>query len=430
MHFDLPYGTGSMSGELDGVSLPRVLDIAPAPAMHDVPGAVRDALAHPIGQERSVFETIRPGERAVILVSDSFRETRVDQCLPVLIDGLCAAGIADSDISFVFATGVHRPPTAAEQQRILGRDVYQRFQSALYCHDANQAASLRHIGVTSRGTRVSVNRRVLECDRLIVTGTVVMHYFAGFGGGRKSIIPGVAAVETISQNHSRNLDPVHDRLNPDVRIGILDGNPVAEDLFEAANMVKVDCILNTVLNRNGEIAGVFAGDLDQAHRVAAKFARRLFSAPIQQQADLVIASAGAAKNFVQAHKALYNAYQAMKRGGRVIFLAKCEEGLGAERFAHWLNLGTVRAVIAELRKNSEINGQTALSTLGKAPSTIIITDMPAEQAAMLHMTRADSLQHALDIARANLPDHPTCYVMPSASYTVPFPGDARTTFPA
>ena len=132
-------------------------------------------------------------------------------------------------------------------------------------------------------------------------------------------------------------------------------------MAEAAAFIKTDLLVNTVLNRKGQIAGLFVGGLHEAHRAGCELARDLFARPIHQQADLVIASAGSAKNYVQSHKALYNAFQALKPGGRILFVAKCEEGLGGEQFAKWIRLGSRAAVIAGLRRQSEINGQTALS---------------------------------------------------------------------
>jgi nickel-dependent lactate racemase len=251
----------------------------------------------------------------------------------------------------------------------------------------------------------------------------VLHYFAGFGGGRKALLPGVAGIESISKNHSMNLDPSSDRLNPDVEIGKLDGNPVAEDMLEGARSVKVHCTLNTVLNREGRIAGVFAGELDAAHRAACDFAKSLYAVPLQEQADLVIAASGPTKNYVQSHKALYNAYQAVKPEGRIVLAARCEEGLGGEQFAQWVRLGHPEAIMRALRQRAEINGQTALSTLQKTPITLMVTDLSDEDVRLLGARKAASFEAALETARKELAAKgvadPACYVMPSAAYSVP-----------
>jgi nickel-dependent lactate racemase len=305
----------------------------------------------------------------------------------------------------------------------MGESIYAQYAAQCFAHVPDDADELVFVGNTSRGTPVWLNRRLLEADRVILTGTVVMHYFAGFGGGRKSVVPGLAGERTIAANHSLNLHSTEDKLNPDVQIGRLDGNPVAEDMAEAAGFAPVEFIVNTVLNRENHIAGLFVGDRDAAHEAACQFADRMYRVALPHAADLVIASAGSAHNFVQSHKALFNAYQAMKPGGRIIFLAPCREGLGASGFREWLGLGTRTAVITRLRKNAEINGQTALSTLDKAPSAIMVTEMDEAEVHLTGARKATSLQAAVDLCLGELAEagvrDPTICLMPSASYTVP-----------
>lgn len=419
----LPYGRGTIEAELNWGRRLGELDIADRPALVKLNEAMGQALNNPIGLEKSLFDIVQPGESVAIIVSDSFRKTAVHEYLPVLLEGLMRAGIAEERICFVFSTGAHRPPTPEEQAVILGPAVFARFQDRLVNHDPCDDANLIAFGTTSRGTPVYFNRQAMECDRVIATGAVVLHYFGGFGGGRKAILPGIAGVKTISHNHSMNLDPEQDRLNPAVRIGALDGNPVAEDMLEGARLGKCDFIINTVLNRAGQITGIFAGELEAAHKKAAEFARELYAVPFSEPADLVIAASGPTKNFVQTHKALYNAYQVMKPNGRIILIAKCEEGLGGDNFAKWIRLGDRASIIAQLRKQSEINGQTALSTIEKAPMTLMVTDMPAADVELLGARKADSLEAALNLARTELardgqPD-PAYYLMPNAAYTVP-----------
>lgn len=422
MIFDFPYGSRTLRFTPPGVvSWLGTLDIADTPELAERDAAVRNAIRRPIGLKRGLGSILKQGETVAIIVSDAFRQTRADQVLPILVEELNQAGIPDTDIQFLFATGVHRPPKREEQARILGPTIYERFKERAYAHDPRDEANLVNVGTTSRGTPVIVNRRAVEAKRRIIVGAVVLHYFGGFGGGRKSILPGLASVESIARNHSMNLDPVEDRLNPDVRIGVLDGNPVAEDMLEAAQLVGVDFTINAVLNRHAQIAAVFAGELDAAHRVAADYARGMFAAPITQRADLVVANAGPTRNFVQSHKALYNAYQAVKPDGRIIFVARCEEGLGGDAFSKWIRLGNREAIIAGLRRHSEINGQTALSTVEKAPITLFITDMTDADVATLGGRKWPTLEQAIATAMSELAIRAplTGYIMPTAAYTVP-----------
>jgi nickel-dependent lactate racemase len=281
-------------------------------------------------------------------------------------------------------------------------------------------------GTTSRGTPVRINRRVAESRRRILIGAVVFHYFAGYGGGRKLLLPGVAARESIAHNHAMTLDPAEDRINPAVRIGRMPGNPVAEDMLEAARMVGADYCINSVLDRTGGIAGLYCGHMEHAHAAGVEHARRMFAAHIPQQADLVIANAGNVRNFVQSHKALYNAWQAMKPNGRIVLATRCEEGLGTARFIEWVRMADRATIIRELRKRGEINGQTALSTREKAPSALFVTELGEDEVGALGGRKVSCLQAGVDQAFAELRERgvsrPTCWIMPSAAYTVPFVG--------
>lgn len=430
MRIRMPYGAETVEADLRGVEALSTLDVAEAPALHDVAAATLKGLAEPIGMPMGALDAVLPGERVCIIVSDSFRYTGIERVLPTLLAEIEARGVREEDISFLFATGTHRGPDESEARQILGAGIHARFAARAHTHDARDEATLVDVGTTSRGTRVRVNRRALECDHLIVTGTVVLHYFGGFGGGRKAVVPGVAGADSIAQNHARNLDAVEDRLNPDVRIGVMDGNPVAEDMLEASRFCRVTALVNTVLNRQGQIAGLYIGDLEAAHRAACAHALRLYGTPIARQADLVVASAGTAKNFIQSHKALFNAYQAVRPGGRIVFLAPAREGYGGNKFREWVSLGSVPTIMAALRERAEINGQTALSTVEKAPITIFVTEMPAEDVQLLGGRKAASLQAALDLAIAELERdgvaRPTAHLMPSAGYSVPFLQDNAT----
>lgn len=396
-----------------------VLDIADAPPVTDVSSALLSSLETPIGMPNRFLDGIGSGDRIALVCSDAYRRTGADQFLPALIEALNSSGVRDESIHVFFASGTHKPPSPPQMERILGPGMYTRFATRTHTHDPYNAPLHKYLGITSRGTPVEINRDVLAFDRIIVTGAVVLHYFAGFGGGRKSIVPGLASARTIAHNHSLNLDPVEPRMKSSVRIGALDGNPVAEDMLEAARLVPIHGIVNTVLNRQGQIAGLFVGELEAAHRAATQRARSLFVVPIRERADLVIVSAGDAGNYVQSHKALYNAYQAVKPSGRIILLAPCPEGLGGEPIAKWLRLGSVHAVVDGLRRQSEIYGQTALSTLQKTPITTIVTDMSEDDVALLRAERAASLDIALERERALLGENATYYVMPSGGYTVP-----------
>ncbi|HOC72927.1 MAG TPA: nickel-dependent lactate racemase [Candidatus Hydrogenedentes bacterium] len=420
----LPWGADTVTASHECLDLLDTLTVREAAPLPDPANDMLRQLENSAESTSSALAGLFPGARVCIIVSDATRRTGVHLLLPALLDALAQRGVCREDVRFLVATGVHRAPTTAELERILGPPLYRDFADRIVAHDADDTDGLRFLGNTRRGTPVWINREALDADFLVVTGTVVLHYFAGYGGGRKAVVPGVAGRETIAANHALNLDPVSDRLNPAVRTGVTAGNPVAEDMAEAAAMVPVHLCVNTVLNRRGDICGVHTGTMAAAHAAACRQAASLYQVPLGESADLVVASAGSAPNFLQSHKALHNAWQARRPGGLVLLLAPCPEGLGGSGFARWLDLGDPAAVIAGLRAQADINGQTALSTLEKAPHTVLVSGLSAGDLGLLRVTGARSFQEGLDLCIARLRAsgvvRPTVLLMPEAGYTVPW----------
>jgi nickel-dependent lactate racemase len=385
---------------------------------------IRNSLLNPIwpdGSRQTVFERIRPGERVCFVVSDHTRKSAMDRVLPIILEGLEQRGCSGSDFFVLVASGIHRHPRPDEQRAILG-PAFGRLEGRIFLHDCDDATQLVEVGITRRGHPVRVNRQALEADRLILTGSVTYHYHAGFGGGRKALVPGLASRETIAWDHSLTLDPHEDRIDPRVALGQLDGNPVAEEMMEGARLCKPDMIVNTVLSPDHQILGVFSGELDAAHRAACRLVETVCRVNIAQPADLVIAWTTAA-NWVQSHKALFNAHRALKPGGTLILVAPCPEGLGDSRFRYWVTRPTIADLYRELRKSVEILGQTALSSRIRGADAILVTGMPEPDARDLGIRTAPDLETAIRrvLAGTSRPEGMTCYLIPEASHLVPFP---------
>jgi len=389
--------------------------------------AIDTALDNPIwpnGAGPAVEDCIQPGESVCLVVSDQTRKMAVHRVLPVLLRRLTGRGCKLSDFFILVATGIHRPPTPEELGNILGAEMVAAFTGRIYFHNADNETGLVSIGQTRRGHAVRLNRRAVEADRLVLLGAASYHYHAGFGGGRKSLIPGLAGRATIAYNHSLTLDPEQDRIRPGVEIGRLDGNPVAEEMLQGARLHPPDFIVNTVLTPDGQLAGVFAGDLDLAHRAACALVARIDRVALDRQADFVVADAGAAGNWIQAHKALFNAARAVQDAGRIILLAPCPEGLGNERFRYWVTRPTLAEIYRGLRQSPEVNGQTALSTRERGARAILVTQLSTRDAADLGIATAPDLGKAIrltlaELARAGI-KRPTYYLMPEAMAVVPF----------
>ncbi len=391
-------------GALESASFPEFTD-----------EQIREALG------TAVSDTVQPGEKTVFVVSDHTRKTAIDRILPIITERLISNGCSPDDWSVLIASGIHRHPSEAEIGKILGPAMMTLFAGRVSCHDPDDEANLVEAGVTPRGFSIKVNRQILECDRLVLTGTVTFHYHAGFGGGRKAIVPGCASRDTIAYNHSLVLDPDQDRIRPEVGIGKIDGNPVAEEMLAGAKLCKPAVLVNSVLSDDGRLVGLFAGDLEGAHRDACAMAEKVGRCDLDERADFVVASTDAAKNWVQSHKALFNATRAVKEGGWVVLDAPCPEGLGDERFRYWVTRPSVNAIYDELRECVEVLGQTALSTRVRGERCVLVTEMPEADLADLGIRSAATLEEAVDIAiAASGVERPTYYLMPHARYTVPF----------
>lgn len=372
----------------------------------------------------TTFDVVRPHETVCIVVSDQTRKTACDQVLSVLVKEWMGRGCRISDFTVLAATGIHRPPTPVELADILGADLFAVLQPRVFSHNPDDSSILVEVGKTRRGHPVRVNRRAIEADKLILIGTASYHYHAGFGGGRKLLVPGLASRDTIAFNHSLTLDPDNNRTRPGVGIGRLDGNAVAEEMLEAAQLCHPDLLINTVLLPDGHsIVGVHSGELESAHRSACKQVEVIYRVLIPELADIVIADATGAPNWIQSHKALFNAALACKPDGTIILVAPCPEGLGDEGFRQWMKEPNTDALYRRLRETPEILGQTALSTRERGAKTILVTDLNARDREALGMETAPDIDSALTraiekvgaVGRSN----PTLYTMPQARYTVP-----------
>ncbi|RLB70395.1 MAG: nickel-dependent lactate racemase, partial [Deltaproteobacteria bacterium] len=365
---------------------------------------------------------LQPGETVAIVTSDITRYSGSEIYLPILIDELNSIGISDDHIEIIIALGIHRKQTEAEQQKILG-SLYGRI--AVFDHECDDPGELIDLGMTDSGIPVQVNRRIIEADRVIVTGTIGFHYFAGFGGGRKGLIPGVASRETCMASHFSVFNPpAVGGKHPQAVTGVLAGNPVHRNLLQAARLVNPDFLLNTVLSPKKEILGVFCGDLEQAHLAGCAMVESLFQVQLSQLADLAVISCGGEPkdiNFIQAQKALDYGCRAVKEGGTIIFLAACRDGFGHDTFFDWFRYQNLDEFERELRKKYQINGQTAHAVLSRARRfrIILISELTAEQTSTMGMEKAVDLQSALDLVLPELTEDGEIVVIPDGGMVLP-----------
>lgn len=290
-----------------------------------------EALKNPIGAPH-LSQVVKAGESVCILMSDITRAyQRMDQYLPVLVNELNRAGVMDGQITLLCALGAHDFQREEEKKLILG-ELYGRI--SFVEHDCRKTEDLVFLGISPGGTPVSLNRLAVECDRLIVTGAVGYHDMAGYGGGRKSLMPGIASYEGVAGNHLQVFEkrPGHG-LHPGCRMGNLRGNPMHEDMMYAAELAAPDYLLNVVLDQDGQPYKAVAGHWKLAFDQAVLYCDEACSVAIEEKADVVIAGCGGYpkdRDLYQASKGFSTAAEAAREGGIILMIAACREGMGAE----------------------------------------------------------------------------------------------------
>ncbi|HPD60520.1 MAG TPA: nickel-dependent lactate racemase [Thermodesulfobacteriota bacterium] len=390
--------------------------------MQDVSQAITVALDET--RNEYCFDTfVQKGDKVVIIVSDITRYAGSHLFLPLLINRMNRNGIPDHDMAIVFSLGIHRPMTAEEQKQVVGAEVAQRVY--MENHDARNHNQVVCLGKTQRGTPVVINRRVTEADKVILTGTIGYHYLAGFGGGRKSIIPGVASFEACVATHLLVLKPEGGGRHPLARTGVLRDNPMHEDMMEAARLLPPKFLFNTILSPDYDILSMAIGNWEEAFYQGCDFVDRHFKVILGERADLVVVSCGGYPkdiNFIQAHKTFDYAFNALRAGGVMILIAACSEGIGNSDFLGGLRFQDSMEMETELRKNFQINGQTAYATLMKAKkaTVLLLSELPDSVVQMMSLTPVHSMEEALVRAYQILGDNPTTYVIPYGSTVLPW----------
>jgi nickel-dependent lactate racemase len=382
----------------------------------DATAEVERALKEPIGAKR-LSEIAKAEHKVAIVVDDATRHAPSDvMLLPVLAE-LNAAGVKDENVTVIFGCGTHRAVKTEEATKLLGAEVLKRVKTV--SHDC-KAQDLVYVGTTkTHGNKVYLNRTFAEADVKVLVGDVGFHYYAGYGGGRKSVLPAISGEETIKHNHAL-------LLHANARTGVLGGNPVHEDMTEATRLAKADFILNVVTNSKGEIVKAFAGDLEQAFLEAVKSVDDMYRVTVDRRADIVVASPGgypADMDLFQAYKALDNALEVVKRGGVIILVAECAEGHGNQVFYDWMvRFGELKAVEREIKRNFVLGGHKAYYLLKALQNhqVILVSSLPdyyAVNVFKLKTARAvnDALGEALKIVGSN----GRVWVMPFGNFTLP-----------
>ena len=377
--FTFAYGHGTKTFDYEENDILKVVRTEDFPPMQNIEQGILDAINHPIGSP-ALSEIVKPGDTVAFICNDPTRVANSYDFMPVFVNEMNRLGVPDENMRIVFSLGTHRVMTHEEMVEQVGKEVASRIK--MYNSVATNADDFEYFGDTSRGTPVWINKLLCDVDHVILTGTIVHHYFSGYGGGRKAILPGCAAMETVRKNHSWMLDP-------HAGLGIMEGNPCYEDQMEGVALFAKGrslFLFNAVLNAKHEFLKMFAGDYIKAHKVACSFVDEVYGCVIPKEADLVIASCG---------------------------------GYPKETFKR---LKTPEAIRKELEDNFQIgaNKAFAITRPQSKADFVLVTKLDKDLAKSMHFAATtECVDEAIAIAKQKLGDHPATILMPEGSLTVP-----------
>jgi nickel-dependent lactate racemase len=411
----LPYGKTDVCVRIPARNLLGTIEPKEQSSVADQKTEIDRALKEPIAS-KCLGAIVNSESRVAIVVDDATDNMPVEHMLLAVLGELSTAGVRDENVTVIF--GCETPlSTNTEGIRLRLGEVANRVR--VVNHDVS-APDLVYIGATkTHGNKVYVNRLFAEADVKVLLGDVQYHYYAGYEGGRKGVLPAVAGAETIRHNHAL-------LVNANSTAGSLESNPVHIDMTEAARLVKVDFIVNVVENTKGEIVRAFAGDLEAAFLEATKLVDEMYGVTVDRRADIIVVSAGGHPwdlTLYQALKGLDASLDAVKRGGVIILVAECIEGYGNQVFYDWMTrLGEIKGVEREVKRNFATGGQRAYYLLKALLNhqIIVVSAMPDFYAtSIFKLKTARAVNDALNEALKTAGSASRVWAMPHGSNTLP-----------
>ena len=392
----VPYGKTYQEAEIEDSIPVQLIDPECAPVTESVDTLIEQALDHPIASEK-LENIVTKQDMPLIIVNDQTRPGPNREMVEAIVRRLEKAGIPDTHMRIIIATGSHRAPTSEELDSLVGEDIHKRI--AVYSHDCKK--NNVYLGTTEGGLPIYVDKLVAEASFIITTGLVAPHKAAGFSGGRKSIVPGVAGIETLKIHHSLPIRPF------EPAVGWMEENPFHQAALAAAKLVKVRFILNAVQDTHKQNVAVVAGDLAEAHAEGVRICREHNIVECDKYGDVVIASPGGAPrdcNLYQGQKALATAELFAKKGGDAVFIlvAEAEDGIGPQLFQDWLIEGEDPQDIIERfrREGFDVGTNKAFEyarAMTKGRLIIVSENVDKEQIRRMKMECVSTLQEAIDM---------------------------------
>ncbi len=410
MRIEVKYGDGREVADLPDANIGEIVHPKELPPV-DEGRLLEDAIVNPIGSD-NLDNFLKGAKNVLVIVNDATRPTPTDRILKGI-----NAHLGNSDVSYLIATGMHRAPTEEEYRFIFG-EMYDQIKEKVVAHDSKHSEMI-FIGTSKNGTELRLNRKVMDADRILVISSVEPHYFAGYTGGRKSFLPGVAAYETIEQNHKLALKLEAQSLR-------LKGNPVHEDMEEVVHALRDKRIFTimVVLDKDHRICHASAGDLKRAFRGAVKKADEVFVVKLKEKADVVVAVTAFPYDIdlYQSQKALDNAKYAVRDGGIIILVSACRTGVGPETFLNLLgSANTPKDVLDKISHTYKLGYHKAgkMAEIGLKCRMMAVTKLDPAIARKAHMEPMPTLQQAIDTAISELgPSSKVTFIM-DAVITVP-----------
>ncbi len=418
----LDYGSGQLTIGIPAPAQVTILDKARATPTRDRERSptddIEDALEHPI-DAAPLAELAQDRTDAVIVVSDSTRPVPNRRLLPPVLETLQRAGIPRERIRLLVATGLHRAASAEELRELLGAEIPEAY--TVWQHDAHDTSMHRSLGTSRHGIPIEIDRRYLDADLRVITGLIEPHLMAGYSGGRKAVCPGLASTAAIRVAHSARM--LESKLGP----GLLMGNPLHEDLTRIARLAGVDFMLNVSLDRDRNISGVFAGDLERAFEAGASFVERESMLTLNEPCDLVLVSGGGHPldaTFYQAIKGIVAAASIVREGGIILLCAALSEGIGGAEFTELL-LGCEgpEGFERQLEQRTFVGVdqwmiQHLCQAWRRAEVWLYTTGVSEELAARMLVRPVSSPEQALEAAIRQLGSHPRIAVLPQGPYVL------------
>ncbi|MDO4483506.1 MAG: nickel-dependent lactate racemase [Clostridia bacterium] len=408
-YVDVPLPEKQVLGVLSGNEVAPLADIAEAAA---------DALDHPVDAP-ALRTLLKPGMRVALIISDMSRYwMRQDLVVPHVLAYLGSCGIDDASVTIVIANGTHDGGPESELRQLVTDAVFDRVR--VVNHDCDDPESV-YIGTTAHGNRVIINKEVAQADFVIALGACTHHVMAGFGGGRKSILPGVSARSTICYNHAFALDEHQLMSSPKIGNAKLEGNPLHEDMCEAAALVKNLFVINLVMNADMKLADIIAGSPMASWQKACARVDEIYRVPIKEKADIVVASCGGFPkdmSLYQGTKSIDNVEFCLKPGGTLILMIEARDGGGPEEYFGWCRDYVGGTMNRRIRDAFTVPGYIFLLNCEQAQryNVMMLTRVPKETAAPMGIHAYDDICTLLadvDFAGKSI------YVIPNASTTVP-----------